>query len=447
MNTNCDCNNHTITKKDLQIFRGTYAEVMAQPTVDMKIYLAWDTQQIFVGNKRGYKTSYNGRYKDEINAYLSNFKGEFSEEIYKNQESVIAEKINLLKDEIHDDIFNKIEASVNATAKAAAENAVGDLRNIATTNKSNIEKLESRLSSEIISRKNEDSALLNSLTEAKSSLDNEIKRTDALSRDISANTSNISIHTEKIEDLSNKVKNINTGVAYKTGKEIAELAKDIENFTPVFCTESYDRYSLGKLYYKDGSTIEAMAGGSTIKNKIDAGISISTTPNEKYIPMKDTETEYTFRILVAHPEALESMSMDGKQVIAGEVITKKIKRQTAGKTQITIVGTPKPATDKTEYTANSVSDTITVYQPWFFGPESNITQCLPSTKSFSASVNNEAVVLYATVGNLTFKSGGFEVPMTLEENISYNIDGSVSGTYYKYTSEAFTDDSFKMEIA
>lgn len=47
-------------KKELKIFRGTYEEIMAQTTEDMTIYLSWDTQEIFVGNKYGVKTPYTG---------------------------------------------------------------------------------------------------------------------------------------------------------------------------------------------------------------------------------------------------------------------------------------------------------------------------------------------------------------------------------------------------
>ncbi len=47
-------------KKELKIFRGTYEEILAQTTEDMTIYLSWDTQEIFVGNKYGVKTPYTG---------------------------------------------------------------------------------------------------------------------------------------------------------------------------------------------------------------------------------------------------------------------------------------------------------------------------------------------------------------------------------------------------
>jgi hypothetical protein len=47
-------------KKELKIYRGTYEEINAQTTEDMAIYFAWDTQEIYVGNKFGVKTPYIG---------------------------------------------------------------------------------------------------------------------------------------------------------------------------------------------------------------------------------------------------------------------------------------------------------------------------------------------------------------------------------------------------
>jgi hypothetical protein len=50
-------------KKELKIYRGTYDEIMSQPTEDMTIYLSWNTQEIFVGNAHGVKTPYIGGSK------------------------------------------------------------------------------------------------------------------------------------------------------------------------------------------------------------------------------------------------------------------------------------------------------------------------------------------------------------------------------------------------
>lgn len=45
-------------KKELQIFRGKYDEIKEMPTVDMGIYFAFDTREIFVGNAHGVKVAY-----------------------------------------------------------------------------------------------------------------------------------------------------------------------------------------------------------------------------------------------------------------------------------------------------------------------------------------------------------------------------------------------------
>lgn len=42
----------------LRIVRGRFGEIMAMPTTDMEFYLAWDTQELFVGNKKGVKVPY-----------------------------------------------------------------------------------------------------------------------------------------------------------------------------------------------------------------------------------------------------------------------------------------------------------------------------------------------------------------------------------------------------
>jgi hypothetical protein len=47
-------------RKELKLYRGTLAEIKANPTEDMAIYLAWDTREIYVGNALGVKVLYNG---------------------------------------------------------------------------------------------------------------------------------------------------------------------------------------------------------------------------------------------------------------------------------------------------------------------------------------------------------------------------------------------------
>jgi hypothetical protein len=107
-------------KKELKIFRGTYEEVMAQPTEDMTIYLSWDSQEIFVGNKYGVKTPYIGGqklterevkslFKSLSDAELANIRGQIislgikAEENKSNVETLLVD-VETLKGENNDEI-------------------------------------------------------------------------------------------------------------------------------------------------------------------------------------------------------------------------------------------------------------------------------------------------------------------------------------------------------
>ena len=46
-------------KRNFEFVRGTRQEIDEIPTKDMTVYLAWDTNEIFVGNSNGVKTPYN----------------------------------------------------------------------------------------------------------------------------------------------------------------------------------------------------------------------------------------------------------------------------------------------------------------------------------------------------------------------------------------------------
>lgn len=434
MDNNCNCanSNRIITQKDLQIFRGTYDEVMREPTIDMKFYLAWDTQQLFVGNKHGFKTPYAGKYKNEINAILEDFKGKFIEEINDTQDETISKKVDSMKDSIVQDISDKLTAELTTIAESAASNVTAGLSDRITENTRKIADTNNSISP----LRTEIASLKNSLVD----VDNEF----------SSVKSNISKNSENITALSDRVDNIHfdSGILYKTGEEIANLAEDIDSFVPVFCTETYSKYVIGRIYYKDGNSIKAMAGGGTSsKTKIDAGIRISSSPADSYISMKDNAPVYTFTVSVAHPEALKSMTINGNAISTGDSITKTINRRSAGNTTITVVGTPNEAIDDIEYTANNALKTITVYQQWLFGNEDNLKEFTPSTTRFTADITSgKPVYLYATKSGLAFKSGGFEIPTTMIET-RHVIDGSVSGNYYRYATDKISDTSITMDIA
>ena len=122
--------NITTYRTDLKIFRGTYAEVQKQPTVNMTFYLAWDTQQLFVGNKNGVKVPYTGRYEKDISDRLSLFKDEvrtsqnkLRDEIFEDNKAFKNEVIAELG-EITDNINEKVAEAIDAQTKDLIETKI-----------------------------------------------------------------------------------------------------------------------------------------------------------------------------------------------------------------------------------------------------------------------------------------------------------------------------------
>ena len=113
-------------KKELDIFRGTYEEVLAEPTKDMTIYLSWDTQEIFIGNKFGVKTPYNGG-KDKLSEreftllFRKLTKSELS--VLKAQISTITERLTEL--DTLDDQMNEFLNSIDETVEEALDRLTG----------------------------------------------------------------------------------------------------------------------------------------------------------------------------------------------------------------------------------------------------------------------------------------------------------------------------------
>jgi hypothetical protein len=65
-------------KRNFEILRGTKEEIDGVPTKDMTIYLAWDTNELFVGNANGVKTPYNceQRVYTWVNSVVDNLKAD-----------------------------------------------------------------------------------------------------------------------------------------------------------------------------------------------------------------------------------------------------------------------------------------------------------------------------------------------------------------------------------
>ena len=121
-------------KRDLVIFRGTYEECMNQPTEDMKIYLAWDTQEIYVGNRRGKKVQY-GISKSIINELDARFK-----EAQKNVEEYASEFMNKTIEEVLDSRFDDLKKEILVELKKDFEENVKNSEAVA-----DLKKMISRL--------------------------------------------------------------------------------------------------------------------------------------------------------------------------------------------------------------------------------------------------------------------------------------------------------------
>lgn len=441
MANNCDCESNIISRKDLQIFRGTYAEVMKQPTVNMKIYLAWDTQQIFVGNNHGIKTPYSGQYKAVIENYITE-----------------------LKDEIYDSIDSKISAQVQEALKDIESTVTESLTEIF---KDQIKELVSENTKEYQDQIDANSTkianLQNSLSQSKTETDDKISSLEKL---VAANETSVSTLESKITGLSNKV---SSSMQFKSGSDITQMATDIDSFSPVFCTTTYGNYKVGRIYYVENGEIKEMAGGgggddSSDKTIVDAGLSLSISPTTTRVAMgsasdvmnfvitpkvgnKDIIKEYTLYNTTYAKDALPSnilVLLDTNYVNAS---TGKPAKQTI---DVKFSATTIDGTDTIKYTANAVSKRIETYQPWFFGNDDDLVEYDGENVSeFRANVKvGVPVYLYATVNTLKFTADGYGVEPDSIETTTHSfgqVGKELTATYVRYNFGEMND-SFEMVI-
>ena len=258
--------NITTYRTDLKIFRGTYAEVQKQPTVNMTFYLAWDTQQLFVGNKNGVKVPYTGRYEKDISDRLSLFKDEVRVSQNKLRDEILAandafeKKVIAELDNITNNINDKVSEAIDAQTKDLIENKIIpevldqlDTKNLATkadintlqgfinqnssaisANASNIEQNSTSINSirdslnstkANVAKNSEDIA---KLTEKVNSLDNTIVADKVAELERNYNTLN-----SAVENHTSEISTINTNINNNTQK-ISELTAKAETY------DSYD---------------------------------------------------------------------------------------------------------------------------------------------------------------------------------------------------------------
>lgn len=238
--------NITTYRTDLKIFRGTYAEVQKQPTVNMTFYLAWDTQQLFVGNKNGVKVPYTGRYEKDISDRLSLFKDEVrvSQDKLRNE---ISEDNNAFKDEVIAEL-DDITKSINEKVSEAIDAQTKDL-----IESKIIPEVLKQLHAETLATKDDINTLQGFINQNSSA--------------ISTNASNIEQNSSSINSIRTSLESTKTNVA-KNSEDIAKLTEKVNSLDNTIVADKVAE--LEGNYNTLNSTVETHTSEiSTIKTDIN----------------------------------------------------------------------------------------------------------------------------------------------------------------------------------
>ena len=238
--------NITTYRTDLKIFRGTYAEVQKQPTVNMTFYLAWDTQQLFVGNKNGVKVPYTGRYEKDISDRLSLFKDEIRVSQNKLRDEIsednkaFKDKIVAELDAITNNINDKVADAIDEQTKDLIESKI-------------IPEVLDQLHTENLATKGDINTLQGFINQNSSA--------------ISANASNIEQNSTSINSIRTSLESTKTNVA-KNSEDIAELTEKVNSLDNTVVADKVAE--LDRNYNTLNSTVETHTSEiSTIKTNIN----------------------------------------------------------------------------------------------------------------------------------------------------------------------------------
>ena len=238
--------NITTYRTDLKIFRGTYAEVQKQPTVNMTFYLAWDTQQLFVGNKNGVKVPYTGRYEKDISDRLSLFKDEVRTSQNKLRNEILEandafeKKIVAELEDITKNINKKVAEAIDAQTKDLIESKI-------------IPEVLEKLGAENLATKNDINTLQGFINQNSSA--------------ISANASNIEQNSTSISDIRTSLESTNANVA-KNSEDLAKLTEKVNSLDNTVVADKVTE--LERNYNTLNSAVENHTSEiSTIKSNIN----------------------------------------------------------------------------------------------------------------------------------------------------------------------------------
>jgi len=371
-----------ITMKDLRVFRGTYAEIKERPTEDKMIYLAWDTQELFVGNARGVKVKYGG-VKNLDNLLVEAFE-KFRGDVYQTIDSYASSKVEGILAQTVSDINERISSglsSLQSSEDAKIEGLSGSITALSSATDTRINALTSDLNSLHV-RLADITTSLQGLSNRVNTVDEDIISTRNAVR---SNASEILDIRSQLDSLSREVADLSASiglspvntVVYKTGEELAEMVSALtesdmlETFVPTLCISSYGDYMAGSIYYYNGSGIvpTGVGGGGTIEHA--AAISAEFVNLESRYPANSGSKTGKVMITVSGDETAissykVSLLKDGVQVPGYESLTNgqsiSLSTASAGIYTLAISAVATPNTSTHTYTVStSVGEGITVY--------------------------------------------------------------------------------------
>lgn len=240
-----------ITKKDLSIFRGTCSECFAQPTEDMRIYLAWDTQEIYVGNAFGEKILYGVskslyRRIDQKFVELEEQIGEkIDAHIKGNIENLVAETLEEIRKELFSEVSNEVSKQINSRITGISEEitknrlsieaitaAVNDNKNEIQEHLDEAEKNISNLEESIKKSEEELRKELSLLTGDNSDTYKNLEsKINAVDKKISSTAEDInSTIKSEIEDVESKITAVNTKIT-NVGTDLNSVRSNVNSNT------------------------------------------------------------------------------------------------------------------------------------------------------------------------------------------------------------------------
>lgn len=333
-----------ITKKDLSIFRGTYEEIKNLPTEDMRIYLSWDTQEIFVGNSIGTKVPY-GVPKilfNKIDRDLKSIEERLNEKYDVQVDILVQQHLREFLDssEFSDSVKSEIERLFNnfiASIESNINRLDKEITEINNKIKSNKEDTDKRISDiKIPTKVSELENDSNYLTKHQS-LDNYYTKQDVDS-EIKKATENIDLTEYYTKtQIDKKLEEISAGdidLSRYYNKEETESKID-EKINPII-SEINNRYSNEDIdakiknnlseYYKktDGNLIKNATGIQMIDNKwnnMDIVLCTEKISNGDILYKENTMYYYSIKDNKFHSLASGG---SGKEKITANLILKQI---------------------------------------------------------------------------------------------------------------------------